>query len=990
MTTVPVLAQFAIPGLGFELPIEILVLGLITGLTYALLGLGLTLVYKTSRVLNFAHGEMGALPALLIPVLVINNGVNYWLAILVSVALAALLGFILEVTVIRRLRNASRLVVLVATIGVAQLLFLINLLVPKGGELGGSVYPTPFDVSFSIGNVRLGTGRIMILVLVPLIAVALTWFFRRGRIGRASRAVAENGEVAQLAGVPIRRVSMVVWILAGLLAGLSAILIGPTRPIETQAALGPALLLRALAAAMLGGLANMPMVFAGGIAIGVIEALILWNYPTGGLLEIVLFAIIILSLLFQKELRQLARGGEGSSYSLAGRIRQLDPRVALHPNVQLLRRGGLVVLLAAAVLLPIPFSNADRFFMSGVLIFALIGLSLVVLTGFAGQVSLGQFAFVAVGAAVGGRLLQLGYPHPTALVYTIAAGGLVALVVGLPALRIRGLFLAVATLGFAVAASSWMFNQDWLVRTEGGVTSLRIQRPELLGINFENELHYYWLCLAVLVGVAAAVNRLRRSGIGRAFLAVRDNEPSASTFSLSPRRVKLIAFVISGGIAALGGFFYGGLLVNFADRPGSSTFSPEESLALVALVVFGGVTTITGAVLGAVWVRGMPFLFGSNIGLLSSGLGLLIVLLVVPGGLASVAFGIRDRITRLVAGVPEGGAAGSDGTGDEGSSSGEDAAAAAEDGQPASDSGIPAHLVMAGRFGDVGSADSLAPSVNGESSSDVVPLQAQDVTVRFGGNQVLTDVSLDAHQGEIVGLMGPNGAGKTTFFDVLSGQIQPVSGRMLLNGMDVSSLSPQQRAHLGLGRTFQQAKLFDDLTVLDSFKVALEREEPSEVVPSLFGLPPSRKAERSKQLKAEEFVELLGLERYAHRYVSDLSTGIRRFTELGCVVAMGARVVLLDEPTAGFAQSEVEGFQPVLREIRDYLGATMVVVDHDVPMMAGLVDRLYVLVSGEVIAEGPPSILRENAEVAQAYLGGDQRAIERSGSGALARGGKRS
>lgn len=988
------LAAFAVPGTGFELPVEILILGLITGLTYSLLGLGLTLVYKTSRVLNFAHGEIGALPALLVPVLVINSGLNYWLALLASVALAALLGLVLEVTVIRRLRSASRLVVLVATIGVAQLLFLVNLLVPKGGDLGGSVYPTPFDVSVTIGNIRLGTGQLMILLLVPLIALALTWFFRRSRMGRASRAVAENAEVAQLAGVPIRRVSVAVWILAGLLAGVSAILIGPTRPIETQAALGPALLLRALGAAMLGGLTRMPAVFVGGIVIGVIEALILWNYPTGGVLEVVIFGIILLSLFLQRDLRQMARGGEGSSYSLAGRLRQLEPRIAAHPRVRLARRAGLVTLLALAVLLPLPFSSSERFFMSGVLVFAVIGLSLVVLTGFAGQVSLGQFAFVAVGAAVGGRLLQMGYPHPTAILYTVAAGGLVALVVGLPALRIRGLFLAVATLGFAVAASSWMFNQGWLVRTEGGVTSLRIERPEWLGISFESELNYYWLCLALLVGVAWAVRRLRSSGIGRAFLAVRDNEPSASTFSLSPRRVKLVAFVISGSIAAVGGFFYGGLLVNFADRPGSSTFGPEESLALVAMVVFGGVTTVTGAVLGAVWVRGMPHLFGSNIGLLSSGLGLLVILLLVPGGLASLAFNLRDRVSRWLArddaDVADRGPSpeGAPGAG-EARESGEHPAAGAQGNSEAAEeeaAGITARLAATGRLSALTPRGAEDEGADAPDREDASPLAADDVRVRFGGNEVLRGVSLEARSGEIVGLMGPNGAGKTTLFDVLSGQIQPVSGSVLLGGTDVSSLPPQARAQLGLGRTFQQARLFDDLTVVDSLKIALEREDPSEVVPSLFGLPPSVRAERRKDLEASDFVDLLGLAPYAHRYVSELSTGIRRFTELGCVVAMGARVVLLDEPTAGFAQQEVESFQPVLREIRDYLGATMVVVDHDVPMMASLVDRLYVLVLGEVIAEGDPALLRDNEKVAEAYLGSSERAIERSGSMLTAQG----
>ena len=938
-----------LPLVDFEIRTEVVVIGLVTGLTYALLGLGLTVVYKTTRVLNFAHGEMGALPAILIPVLVINNNWNYWLALPAAIAGSAALGFAMESTVIRRLRDASRLVVLVATIGVAQLLFLTNLLLPKGGDLGGSRYPVPFDVHVDIGTIRLGTGQLMILALVPIIGFGLVQFFRTSRIGRASRAVAENEDVARLAGVPVRRVSQAVWIIAGLLAGVSAILIGPTRPIETQAALGPALLLRGLGAAMLGGLTNLPAVFAGGVAIGLIEALVIWNFPVGGVLEMVLFGIILLSLLLQPRLRQQLRGGEGTSYSLAGRIRALHPRLAAHPRVVTSRRAGLLALVVAALILPLPFDNSQRFFLTSVVVFAMMGLSLVVLTGFAGQVSLGQFAFVAVGAVVGGRLHQLGYPHLTGLLYAVLAGGVVAFVVGLPALRLRGLFLAVATLGFAVASSSWMFNQDWLVHSEGGVTSLRLPRPSWLGIDFESELRYYWLCVGVLVTVAAAVHRLRRSGIGRALIAVRDNEPTASTFSLSPSRVKLTAFVISGSIASLGGYFYGGLLVNYAHSPATTTFAPDESLSLVAMVVFGGVTTITGAVLGAFWVQGMPYVFGENVGLLSSGLGLLLVLLIIPGGLASLAFTIRDRLAELLTG---------------------------ETPQDVERTDVRVEKAF-GDIGDLRGVVAVADRVS--TNGDTRPLVAADVTVRFGGNQVLTDVSLHANRSEIVGLMGPNGAGKTTLFDVLTGQVRPATGAVLLHGQEISSLSPQARARLGLGRTYQQARLFDDLTVLETLQVALERQDPSEAVPSLLGLPPSRIAESTKRRKADELVELLGLEEYAHRTASELPTGTRRFLELGAVIAMGTDVMLLDEPTAGFAQHEVEAFQPVLRRIRDELGATMVVVDHDVPMMADLVDRLYVLVTGVVIAEGPPSLLRENEDVARAYLGSDERAIERSG-----------
>ena len=310
------LATPHVPFTGFEVPIEIIVLGVVTGLVYALLGIGLTLVYKSSRVLNFAHGEIGALAASAVPILVITHGWSYWTALVVALVLGAAAGALTELAVIRRLRNAPRLIVLVATIGVSQLAFSLGSLFPKE-NLGSAVFPTPFDAHVTIGDLRLGTGQLLILGTAPLVIAALALFFRRTRVGLAARAAAENSAAAELAGVHVGRVSLVIWVLAGLLAVVSAVLIGPTQPIVTRIAVGPSLMLRALAAAMIGGLVSLPRVFAGGLAIGVLEALVLWNYPSGGVLEVTLFVVIVASLLLRRGLGAAARGGEGSSWSLS-------------------------------------------------------------------------------------------------------------------------------------------------------------------------------------------------------------------------------------------------------------------------------------------------------------------------------------------------------------------------------------------------------------------------------------------------------------------------------------------------------------------------------------------------------------------------------------------------------------------------------------------------------------------------------------------------
>jgi ABC-type branched-subunit amino acid transport system ATPase component len=258
-------------------------------------------------------------------------------------------------------------------------------------------------------------------------------------------------------------------------------------------------------------------------------------------------------------------------------------------------------------------------------------------------------------------------------------------------------------------------------------------------------------------------------------------------------------------------------------------------------------------------------------------------------------------------------------------------------------------------------------------------LAARDIVVRYGGKVVLDHVCIHADHGEVLGLLGPNGAGKTTLFDVLSGHLRPDRGAVELRGMDVTALRPEHRAQLGIGRTFQQARLFDDLTVLECVQVGLERGQPSDVVASVLALPPSWRAERRHRQRAAEILELFGLGAYKGRLVSELSTGMRRITELACVVAVGADVILLDEPTAGIAQAEIEQFVPVIDNVRTYLDATIVIIEHDIPLLMSLTDRLYVLAAGGVIAEGPPEVVRTDQSVIDAYLGTDHRVVDRSG-----------
>ena len=340
-----VAATLTIPGTSFEIPTNVVILGTITGLTYALMAVGITLIYRTSRVLNFATGEMGALPAVLIPILVINNSWPYWLALALALLGSVVLSAGTEALVIRPLSRGPRLTMLVATIGLAQVFFGLNLLIPRGGELTGKPFPVPFDWRLTVGSLVLGPGQLLIIFVAPVCILALTWYLNRSPLGKASRAAAENAEAAQLAGVPIGRVSLNIWAIAGLLAGIGAILAGGTRPLTLSAALGPALLLRALGASMIGGLRSIWGSFAGGIGIGIVEALIIWNYPVGGVLEVVLASLILVSMLVRPGLGKTPRGSTDAGWSLTATIRPLVPSIAGETRVRLAKWATLLGLV---------------------------------------------------------------------------------------------------------------------------------------------------------------------------------------------------------------------------------------------------------------------------------------------------------------------------------------------------------------------------------------------------------------------------------------------------------------------------------------------------------------------------------------------------------------------------------------------------------------------------------------------------------------------
>jgi ABC-type branched-subunit amino acid transport system ATPase component/ABC-type branched-subunit amino acid transport system permease subunit len=946
---------------GWDISQQMVVTGAVVGLSYSAIAAGLILVYRANGIINFAVVAFGAVALGAFGVLT-EHGWSLWPCLLVAVPFAALSAMLLEIAVIRRLAAAPRLVLLMATIGIAQLLGFAVLLfaellpeVPPGGD-----FPTlvPRDWSWQVTDDLLVTAReISVLIAVPILVLLLALFMTRTRLGLMVRAAASNAEKSRLMGIPVARTSTVVWGIAAAFTATTIIVLAAVQFVTplgaangtAQLTLGYPVLVKALLIAMIARMRVLWLTIPVGIALGVVEVIFQQNVQgiDANVFALWLFVATLVVVLTMTRGTRVAAEAQ-SSWKLAGRVKPLPERIRSIWTMRQLPRIGVVGALVVFALIPAFAQQASQSFLwTRVVIFAIAGCSLTILTGWAGQLSLGQFAFSAIGGLVTVRLVNAGWfgvhnaPWGVAVALGVVVGAAVALLIGIPALRIPGLYLAVTTLAFAVFVENWLVTRRWLGVDELTGSIPVLKRPDTGIVDFSSRHSYYYLCLFFLAICLAVLAQIRRSGIGRSIIAVRDNERSAEAMTLSTTRAKLIAFAVSGGIAALAGALY---VTSLPTSTPGTTFATSESVTLVAIAVIGGLGSIVGPLLGAAWVIGLPTLFPDFAAapLLVSSVGLLALLLYFPGGFVEVAYRVRDALVdRMARRLPPAPAY-----------------------QRAAEAVVPVPAVLAKRDGVTsGLTDWLA---------------TEEVSVRFGGRVAVDRVSIHVGAGEIVGLIGTNGAGKSTLMNAISGFV-PATGRVVLLGHDVSGLAPYRRHRLGLGRGFQAARLYDDLTVRETVLVALEARERSRLLPSMFALPPSPSAERKKRAEANEIMRYVGLDRFSDQFVSNLSTGTRRVTELACQLALGARVLLLDEPTAGLAQRETEAFAPLIRQIRAELDASVLLIEHDMPLVMQVSDRVYCLEAGNVIAVGSPEAVRHDPLVVASYLGTDVRSIQRSG-----------
>src|SRR6478752_2934464 len=637
--------------------------GVVGGLITALIAMGIVLVYRSSRVINFAVGSIGIPATALFAVMAGVHGWPYLPSLILALILGTLTGVIVELAVIRRLFKSPRVIVLVATIGVAQLCEAITLALPnyRTGKLQ-TQFPLPFEGNWKpFLGIEVSASELLVLIVVPVITVGLWWLLGHTAFGDSVRASASNSDLARMTGINPKMVSTGVWAIAGFLGTVAILLIATDQTSADLVHIGPDTLLRGMVAALIGGMVSFPRAVAGAVAIGILDRVLFFNYTSEtGLVQFVLFLIV---LVLVARVSRNDTGSSGESFQFAPRIAAIPDRLRSIWWVKRVPQLIGLLALVAAVILPLLSDKSERHqTWATIIAFALCAVSVVVLTGWGGQLSLGQMAFAGLGALTAAALIRglefnIGW-HSTrildggiggisfmwALLLGASFAGLIAVVVGIGALRVRGLLLAISTLAFAIAAQAYLFNRTFFT---AGSTTVEVPRTDILFLELTHRNRaYYYFCLFLLVLVLVLVGHLKRTGIGRMIVGVRENELAASAMTVSPARAKLIAFALGGFIAGLGGVLLGAVNLTFGPSDDSSYFLVENSIRLVAIVVIGGLGSLSGAVVGALWVIGLPSFWPDNqlVPLFTSSIGLLIILLYIPGGFVQIGYWFRSSL----------------------------------------------------------------------------------------------------------------------------------------------------------------------------------------------------------------------------------------------------------------------------------------------------------------------------------------------------------
>ncbi len=657
------ITQFVLPGggEGGGTPGAILFNGFIFGLINSLLAIGVVLVYRSIRIINFAQAAIGAVGAVFTYNFVVLVEWPFWFALPAGLIVSVIFGLVSELIFIRRFFNAPRLVLTVITIALIGLAsgaagYMSNLPVFRNVEdrsqeeiAGAAEVQLPFEsFKFQVGSLPLefGFGHVLAIGTILLSILGLGLFLRFAKAGIAIRAVSENLERAPMLGINVGALSLIVWGITGFLSGLGAIMTGVvSQRFSASGGGGASLMLIALAAATIAQMRSLPIAVYAALLITMLRNAVSYSYENQlAALDAGLVVVLVLGLLLQRRRRERSEASEASAWKATEEYRPVPKEMLGVSGIRAARwvLAGLGLLFVG--LYPWVVDTRQTNLGGYVAIIGIVMLSLVVLTGWAGQVSLGQFAFVAIGAVLGGAMTQRwNFPFWIAIIIVPVIVAAIAFLIGIPALRIRGLYLAVVTFALAFATYSGLFNEDYF----GWLLPDRVDRPSLLGlINFEDERSMYYLCVVAFTLALLLVTTLRKSRAGRTMIAVRENEANSQSFGVNVVRMKLTAFALSGFLCG----FAGVLLAHHQRAAQQASFLPTDSLDVFLFAVVGGVGSVSGILLGTIYFAVDQLLVGrAPWDFLVGDVGRIALLYAAPGGLAALVFGARDTVLRIIA-----------------------------------------------------------------------------------------------------------------------------------------------------------------------------------------------------------------------------------------------------------------------------------------------------------------------------------------------------
>lgn len=878
--------------------IKFMLLGLGGSAVYALMASGIVLIYRGSGVINFAQGGFALVAGY--AYFELHGRVPLWLAILIPIALAAICGLITQLAVIWPMRHSSPLARVIATLGVLAV-------ITEGAHLRYGDQQRFVEGFLPSSSLRIGESiilpadRLWLFAIATALTAVLWAWCRFSRFGLATSAVGENQDAASALGWSPGIVASVNWTLGAALAGLAGVLLVPLSSVSPETF--ALMIVPALSAALVGGFSSFWLTLAGALVIGVLESETTRWIPIQGWNVAVPFLVIIAILVFR-----------GRALPIRNFLSDRLPSAGTGKiNV-----GLSVATVAAAAVSLFIFPTSWQEAVTTSATFGVICLSLIVVTGYAGQISLAQFALAGIGALFSSRMAALfGLPFSAALAVGVLLTIPVGILVSLPALRARGVNLAVATLGLAVVMQSAILGNPEFT---GGLLGTKVKPPSLFGVDIESVTYphrYALVCLGLLLLASLVVANIRRGRSGRQLLAVRDNERAAASIGVNVMGAKVYAFAVGAGLAALGG-----VLIAFRNPAVEfSQFSALGSITAVMLTVIGGLGYIAGAVFGGTLVAGgivedilLKFINLSGVWTLVLGALLVLQIVLVPDGLVHHQIESFRHLMRRWKRKPA--------------------------------VTLPAPRAIP--------AIRVAPKT----------LQLKNISVRFGGTLAVDRVNVTLNPGEVVGLIGPNGAGKTTMIDVATGFVRPTQGEVVLEGQTISTLSAEKRVRLGVARAWQSLELFSVMTVEENLRTAAE---PASFATYLADLVWPRRTPMPDI--AQAVIRRFGLEAVLDAYPDSLPYATRRLVGIARAVATAPSVLLLDEPAAGLDDTSTRELADLVRELAHDWGIAVLLVEHDVSMVMRACDRVVAIEFGHEIVTGTPEEVRSHPRVIEAYLG---------------------